>query len=97
MAEILTESFCERCGTRYTFESNAPKPKRIGRFKVLSKGFRNFVMSENRIPQGDLYAEMSEEGLTVKDGKLKVPDGPGLGITLRPEVMNEFIENGRWE
>jgi L-alanine-DL-glutamate epimerase-like enolase superfamily enzyme len=58
---------------------------------------RNFVMSENRIPQGQLYEEMSEEGITVKDGKLKVPNGPGLGITLRPEVLNEFIENGRWE
>ena len=57
---------------------------------------RNFVMSENRIPQGDLYAEMSEEGITVKDGLMKVPTGPGLGITLRPEVLNRFIENGSW-
>jgi L-alanine-DL-glutamate epimerase-like enolase superfamily enzyme len=57
---------------------------------------RNFVMSENRIPQGDLYAEMSEEGIVVKDGKMKVPTGPGLGITIRPEEMNRFIENGRW-
>jgi L-alanine-DL-glutamate epimerase-like enolase superfamily enzyme len=58
---------------------------------------RNFVMSENRIPAGDLYEEMSEEGITVKDGLLKVPDGPGLGITLRPDVLNRFIENGKWE
>jgi L-alanine-DL-glutamate epimerase-like enolase superfamily enzyme len=58
---------------------------------------RNFVMSENRIPAGLLYEEMSEEGISVKDGNLKVPDGPGLGITLRPEVLNEFIDNGRWE
>ncbi len=58
---------------------------------------RNFVMSENRIPAGDLYEEMSEEGISVKNGLLKVPDGPGLGITLRPEVLNKFIENGKWE
>ncbi len=58
---------------------------------------RNFVMSENRIPQGDLWAEMSEEGISVKDGKMKVPTGPGLGITIRPEFMNTIIENGRWE
>ena len=57
---------------------------------------RNFVMSENRIPQGDLYAEMSEEGITVIDGKMKVPAKPGLGITIRPEVMNKIIENGKW-
>ncbi len=55
---------------------------------------RNFVMSENRIPAGDLYEEMSEEGITVKDGNMKVPTGPGLGITLRPEVLNRIIENG---
>ena len=47
MPEILTESFCERCGTRYTFESAAPKQKRLGRFKVLSQGFKNFVMSDD--------------------------------------------------
>jgi L-alanine-DL-glutamate epimerase-like enolase superfamily enzyme len=58
---------------------------------------RNFVMSENRIPQGQLYEEMSEEGITIQDGRLKVPTGPGLGITLRPEVMNQIIENGRWD
>jgi len=57
---------------------------------------RNFVMSENRIPQGDLYAEMGEEGITVIDGKMKVPTKPGLGITIRPEVMNKIIENGNW-
>jgi L-alanine-DL-glutamate epimerase-like enolase superfamily enzyme len=57
---------------------------------------RNFVMSENRIPQGDLYEELGEEPLTVKDGNLKVPDRPGLGINARPEVMNRIIENGPW-
>ena len=55
---------------------------------------RNFVMSENRIPAGDLYEEMSEEGITVKNGNMKVPTGPGLGITLRPDVLNRIIENG---
>jgi L-alanine-DL-glutamate epimerase-like enolase superfamily enzyme len=57
---------------------------------------RNFVMSECRIPQGDLYAEMGEEEITVKDGKMKVPTGPGLGITIRPDVMNAIIEDGKW-
>ncbi len=46
MTEILTESFCERCGTRYTFESAAPKRSRIGRVRVMSKGLRNFVMTD---------------------------------------------------
>ena len=46
MTEILTESFCERCGTRYTFESAAPRRSRIGRVRVVSKGLRNFVMTD---------------------------------------------------
>jgi hypothetical protein len=47
MTEILTESFCERCGTRYTFESAAPRKSRLARVRVLSKGVRNFVMSDD--------------------------------------------------
>ncbi|HSS34741.1 MAG TPA: hypothetical protein VLR93_00585, partial [Patescibacteria group bacterium] len=46
MPEILTESFCERCGTRYTFEAAEPKGKRLGKLKVLSKGFVNFVQND---------------------------------------------------
>ncbi|HVL54656.1 MAG TPA: hypothetical protein VM344_10415, partial [Vitreimonas sp.] len=48
MPEILTESFCERCGSRYTFESAAPGGRGIGRFKTLSKGLKNFVMSDDQ-------------------------------------------------
>jgi ribosomal protein L40E len=46
MPEILTESFCERCGTRYTFESHAPRSGRMGRFKTLSAGLKNYVLSD---------------------------------------------------
>ena len=58
---------------------------------------RNFVMTESRRPPGDLHEQMSEEGLAITDGKLKVPDGPGLGIAIRPEVMNELIDGDKWE
>jgi L-alanine-DL-glutamate epimerase-like enolase superfamily enzyme len=58
---------------------------------------RNFVMSENRIPQGDLHEALAVEGYTVKNGLLKVPDGPGLGITVQPKAINEIIEGARWE
>lgn len=47
MTEILTESFCERCGTRYTFESVAPRQRRLGGIRVLGRGLRNFVMSDD--------------------------------------------------
>ena len=47
MAEVLTESFCERCGTRYTFESAKPRVKRLKGVKVLSRGLKNFVLSDD--------------------------------------------------
>ena len=47
MPEILTESFCERCGTRYTFESSAPRVPRLKGFRVAGRGLKNFVMSDD--------------------------------------------------
>ena len=47
MPEILTESFCERCGTRYTFESSAPRTGPLRGIKVLGQGLKNFVMSDD--------------------------------------------------
>jgi hypothetical protein len=61
MPEILTESFCERCGTRYTFESAAPKQRRLGRFKVLSQGFKNFVLSDDTSFDEALAAARNDE------------------------------------
>lgn len=46
MAELLTESFCERCGTRYTFESAAPR-RRLRGIKTLGAGLRTFVLSND--------------------------------------------------
>ncbi|MBI2762878.1 MAG: hypothetical protein HYX54_03880, partial [Chloroflexi bacterium] len=47
MTEILTESFCERCGTRYTFESAAPGQRRFTGLKVLGRGLKQFVLSDD--------------------------------------------------
>jgi len=46
MTEILTESFCERCGTRYTFESAAPRKSRLSRVRTMSRGLRNYVLED---------------------------------------------------
>jgi len=43
MSEILTESFCERCGTRYTFESPARRTTPLGALGTVGRGLRNFV------------------------------------------------------
>jgi hypothetical protein len=47
MPEILTESFCERCGTRYTFQAAAPTRSRLSRLKVIARGLRNYVLSDD--------------------------------------------------
>jgi hypothetical protein len=59
MTEILTESFCERCGTRYTFESALPAV-RLKRVKVLSRGLKNFVMSDDTSMDEAMAAARSE-------------------------------------
>lgn len=43
MTEILTESFCERCGTRYTFEPVKARRKPLSRIGTLGRGIRHFV------------------------------------------------------
>jgi hypothetical protein len=59
MSEILTESFCERCGTRYTFESARPKIRLKG-VKVLSRGLKNFVLSDDTTIDEAMAAARSE-------------------------------------
>ncbi len=59
MTEILTESFCERCGTRYTFESVRPKARLRG-VKVLSRGLKNFVLSDDTSMNEAMAAARSE-------------------------------------
>jgi hypothetical protein len=61
MTEILTESFCERCGTRYTFESAAPHQHRMGGIRVLGRGLKNFVMSDDSSLDEAMAAARSDE------------------------------------
>ena len=43
MTEILTESFCERCGTRYTFEPVGGKRKPLSKIGTFGRGLKHFV------------------------------------------------------
>jgi hypothetical protein len=70
MPEILTESFCERCGTRYTFESAAPRAPRLTGIKVLSRGLKNFVMSDDTSMDEAMAAARSETDREVTTQQL---------------------------
>jgi hypothetical protein len=65
LTEILTESFCERCGTRYTFESAAPRRSRIGKVRTLSKGMKNFVLSDDSSFSEAMAEARSEQELAA--------------------------------
>ena len=60
MAETLTESFCERCGTRYEFKA----PTRLNplrKTRGLIGGLRNYVMSQDALGDAVGDAMRSEE------------------------------------
>ena len=48
MSEILTESFCERCGTRYTFESPPRRSSPLEALGTVGRGLRKFVASPDQ-------------------------------------------------
>jgi hypothetical protein len=60
MTDLLTESFCERCGTRYTFESRAPRQRRLSGLKTVSRGLKNFVLSDDASLDEAMAAARSE-------------------------------------
>lgn len=70
MPEILTESFCERCGTRYTFESAVPRAAKLKGIKVLSRGLKNFVMSDDTSMDEAMAAARSETDREVTSQQL---------------------------
>jgi len=56
MTDTITESFCERCGTRYPFERTAmPRRARIGRVRALTRGLKNYVANDG-MPMNEAMA-----------------------------------------
>ena len=70
MTEILTESFCERCGSRYTFESAVPKD-RLRRVKVLSRGLKTFVLDDKTSFDEALAAARSDTDREATSSQLE--------------------------
>ena len=44
MTEVLTESFCERCGTRYTFETVQQRGRPLRRLTTFGRGLQHFIV-----------------------------------------------------
>jgi len=61
MTDTITESFCERCGTRYSFDQTA-KPRRggIGRVRVLGRGLKNYVANDG-MPMAEAMAAAHDD------------------------------------
>jgi ribosomal protein L40E len=71
MTELLTESFCERCGTRYTFQAAAPRKGRLSRLRVMSKGLAGYVLNDDTT-LGDAIAEArSDEDRALSSEQLE--------------------------
>src|SRR3712207_3587309 len=61
MTEILTESFCERCGTRYTFEPVGSKRKPLSKIGTLGRGLKHFVSDPGSTLDEALAVARSEQ------------------------------------
>ena len=57
------QSFCERCGTRYTFESGEPETRRpsIKKARVLARGLKHFVLSDDSLETALAEGERDED------------------------------------
>jgi len=47
-------------------------------------------LTEHGIGENPLGNLILEESLALKDGYLKVPDGPGLGITINEKALLKY-------
>ena len=60
MPEALTESFCERCGTRYEFAAPT-QLNTLRKTRGLISGLRNYIMSQDSLSDAVGDAMRSEE------------------------------------
>lgn len=61
MTDTIAESFCERCGTRYSFEQRSKgRRARFGRVRVLTKGLTTFV-SNDGMPLAEAIAAARDD------------------------------------
>ena len=65
----------------------------------FGSAIQNFYRSESALGRPNRYAESmaASNPPSVRNGRLKVPDGPGLGIDLNPDVLKaNLVEGEPW-
>jgi hypothetical protein len=56
-----SESYCERCGSRYVFRPNAPRTLSLKGARVLAKGLKNFVLTDGQSMNDSMALARSED------------------------------------
>ena len=50
---------------------------------------RNFLMTETNFGNWEVHEELVEEMLEIEDGMLRVPNGPGIGVTPNEKAIRQ--------
>jgi hypothetical protein len=61
MTEILTESYCERCGAKFTFEPPAAGGGPVSRARTIVRGLRNYLVSDSSLDEALAEARREHE------------------------------------
>jgi hypothetical protein len=56
-----SESYCERCGSRYLFRPNAPRTLSLKGARVLAKGLKNFVLNDGQSMNDSIALARNED------------------------------------
>lgn len=59
----------------------------------LAASYQNVVPLCEMVGPTKLQSDIAENGLTITQGKVQVPSGPGLGLTVKEELWSKFLFN----
>ncbi|MEL7567847.1 MAG: enolase C-terminal domain-like protein [Dehalobacterium sp.] len=57
----------------------------------LACSYNNVVPLCEMVGPTKLKSDIAEDGLTISQGKVQVPKGPGLGLTVKEELWSKFL------
>jgi ribosomal protein L40E len=93
MAEALTESFCERCGTRYEFAAPT-ELNTLRKTRGLFSGLKNYIMSQEALGDSVNDAIRSEEEALAAQQMEAFHDSFNFCIDCRQYTCNNCWNDG---